>query len=40
MADNGFYVAMTSRFDPKDTEAILSIVECNTLDETGDCFLR
>jgi hypothetical protein len=39
VTDGGYQFAMAARFDPKNTEAILVVVECDALDEPCQDFL-
>jgi hypothetical protein len=35
MPDKGDQVAMAARFDPEHTKAIVGVVECDAIDQTG-----
>ncbi len=39
MANDGHQIAMATRFRPENAEAVLGVVEGNTLDEAGEYFL-
>ena len=39
MADDGHQIAVAARFRPENAEAVLGVVEGDTLDEAGEHFL-